>query len=86
MSVASVWGLVIDLGKVICRFQCRGQNSIFKLSTSTLWRKNGGDSLMLQRLQEHTTLTMTNCYCQAVGCYDAMEAHERYSPVDRLHG
>lgn len=23
-------------------------------------------------------------YYQAVGCYDAVEAHKRYSPVDRL--
>ena len=48
--------------------------------------KNGGDSLMLQRLLGHTTLMMTNRYCQAVGCYDAIESHKRYSPVDRLHG
>ena len=27
---------------------------------------------------------MTNRYCQAVGCYDAIEAHKRYSPVDGL--
>ncbi len=39
---------------------------------------------MLQRLLEHTTLMMTNRYCQAVGCYDAIESHKRYSPVDRL--
>ena len=49
---------------------------------ATLWLKNGGDSLMLQRLLGHTTLTMTNRYCQAVGCYDAVEAHKRFSPVD----
>ena len=49
-----------------------------------LSRKNGGDSLMLQRLLGHTTLMMTNRYCQAVGCYDAIESHKRYSPVDRL--
>lgn len=51
---------------------------------ATLWLRNGGDSLMLQRLLGHTTLMMTNRYCQAVGCYDAIEAHKRYSPVDRL--
>jgi site-specific recombinase XerD len=51
---------------------------------ATLWLKNGGDSLMLQRLLGHTTLMMTNRYCQAVGCYDAIEARVRYSPVDRL--
>ncbi len=39
---------------------------------------------MLQRLLGHTTLMMTNRYCQAVGCYDAVESHERYSLVDRL--
>ncbi|MCK4402410.1 MAG: hypothetical protein KAV98_01395 [Dehalococcoidia bacterium] len=51
---------------------------------ATLWLKSGGDSLMLQRLLGHTTLMMTNRYCQAVGCYDAIESHKRYSPVDRL--
>ncbi len=29
-------------------------------------------------------MMMTNRYCQAVGCYDAVEAHKIYSPVDRL--
>jgi integrase/recombinase XerC len=51
---------------------------------ATMWLRNGGDSLMLQRLLGHTTLMMTNRYCQAVGCYDAIEAHKRYSPVDGL--
>ena len=51
---------------------------------ATLWLKNGGGSLMLQRLLGHTTLMMTNRYCQAVGFYDAIESHKRYSPVDRL--
>lgn len=51
---------------------------------ATLRLNNGGDSLMLQRLLGHTTLMMTNRYCQAVGCYDAIESHKRYSPVDRL--
>jgi site-specific recombinase XerD len=51
---------------------------------ATMWLKNGGDSLMLQRLLGHSTLTMTNRYCQAVGCYDAVESHKRYSPVDNL--
>jgi hypothetical protein len=46
--------------------------------------RNGGDSLMLQRLLGHTTLMMTNRYCQAVGCYDAVEAHRRFSPGDGL--
>ena len=53
---------------------------------ATLWLKNGGDSLMLQRLLRHTTLMMTNRYCQAVGCYDAIESHKRYSPVDNMGG
>ena len=30
------------------------------------------------------TLMMTNRYCQAVGCYDVIESHKRYSPMDRL--
>jgi integrase/recombinase XerC len=51
---------------------------------ATMWLLNGGDSLMLQRLLGHTTLMMTNRYCQAVGCYDAIESHKRYSPVDNL--
>ena len=51
---------------------------------ATMWLKNGGDSLMLQRLLGHTTLMMTNRYCQAVGCYDAVEAHKQYSPVDNI--
>jgi len=34
---------------------------------------------MLQRLLGHTTLMMTNRYCQAVGCYDAIESHIKYS-------
>jgi len=34
--------------------------------------KNGGESLMLQGLLGHITLMMTNRYCQAVGCYDAL--------------
>jgi hypothetical protein len=39
---------------------------------------------MLQRLLVHTTLMMTNRYCQALGCYDAVESHKCYSLVDRL--
>jgi len=46
--------------------------------------KNGGDSLMLQRLLGHTTLMMTNRYCQAVGWYDAVEAHKRYNRVNNF--
>ena len=53
---------------------------------TTIWKygNNGGDSLMLQRLLGNTTLMMTNRYCQAVGCYDAIEAHKRYSQADNL--
>lgn len=50
---------------------------------ATLWLIKS-NSRMLQRLLGHTTLTMTNKYCQAVGCYDAVEAHKRFSPMDRL--
>jgi len=39
---------------------------------------------MLQRLLGHTTLMMTNRYCQAVGCCDASEAHKKCSPIDNL--
>ncbi len=51
---------------------------------ATMWLKNGGEGLMLQRLLGHTTLMMTNRYCQAVGSYDAIESHKKYSPVDRM--
>ena len=51
---------------------------------ATMWLLNGGDSLMLQRLLGHTTLTMTNRYCQAVGSLNAIESHKKYSPVDNL--
>jgi site-specific recombinase XerD len=51
---------------------------------ATMWLKNGRDSLMLQRLLGHTTLMMTNRYCQTVGSYDALESHKKYSPVDNL--
>jgi len=46
--------------------------------------KNGGDSLMLQGLLGHAALMMTNRYCQAVGCYDAVEAHKRYNRVNNF--
>jgi len=49
-----------------------------------LSRKDGGDSLMLQRLLGHTTLMMTNRYCQAVGCYDAVEAHKKFIPLGNI--
>ena len=30
------------------------------------------------------SIIMTNRYCQAVGCLDAVETHKRYSPVDNF--
>ena len=39
---------------------------------------------MLQRLPGHTTLMMTNRYCQAVGGCDAIESHRKYGPVDNI--
>ena len=50
---------------------------------ATLWLKKI-NSRMLQKLLGHTTLMMTNRYCQAVGCYDAVEAHKIFSSVDGL--
>jgi integrase/recombinase XerC len=57
---------------------------LLRYTFATMWLKNGGESLMLQRLLGHTTLMMTNRYCQAVGSYDAVESHKLYSPVDNL--
>ena len=51
---------------------------------ATLFLRAGGDSLMVQRLLGHTTLTMTARYVQAVGCADAMKSHERFGPADNL--
>jgi len=31
-----------------------------------------------------TGLEVTKRYCQAVGCYDGVEAHKRYSPTDNI--
>ncbi len=53
---------------------------------AAMWLLNGGNSLTLQRLLGHSTLMMTNRYCQAVGCYDAIESHKLYSPVDNMGG
>jgi len=41
---------------------------------------------MLWGLLGHTTLMVTNRYCWAVRCYDAVEGHKRYSPINKLHG
>jgi len=78
---SSVETLFIKLAK---KTGIRVHPHLLRHTFATMWLKNGGDSLMLQRLLGHTTLMMTNRYCQAVGCYDAVEAHKQYSPVDRL--
>jgi integrase/recombinase XerC len=78
---SSVETMFIKLSK---RTGIRVHPHLLRHTFATMWLRNGGDSLMLQRLLGHTTLMMTNRYCQAVGCYDAIEAHKRYSPVDRL--
>jgi site-specific recombinase XerD len=78
---SSVETLFIKLSK---KTGIRVHPHLLRHTFATLWLRNGGDSLMLQRLLGHTTLMMTNRYCQAVGCYDAVEAHKRYSPVDGL--
>ena len=78
---SSVETMFIKLSK---RTGIRVHPHLLRHTFATMWLRNGGDSLMLQRLLGHTTLMMTNRYCQAVGCYDAIEAHKRYSPVDNL--
>jgi site-specific recombinase XerD len=78
---SSVETMFIKLSK---RTGIRVHPHLLRHTFATMWLRNGGDSLMLQRLLGHTTLMMTNRYCQAVGCYDAIEAHKRYSPVDML--
>ncbi|MFC1956918.1 tyrosine recombinase XerC [Chloroflexota bacterium] len=78
---SSVETMFIKLSK---RTGIRVHPHLLRHTFATLWLKNGGDSLMLQRLLGHTTLMMTNRYCQAVGCYDAIEAHKRYSPGDSI--
>jgi integrase/recombinase XerC len=78
---SSVETMFIKLSK---RTGIRVHPHLLRHTFATMWLRNGGDSLMLQRLLGHTTLMMTNRYCQAVGCYDAIEAHKRYSPVDAL--
>ena len=78
---SSVETMFIKLSK---RTGIRVHPHLLRHTFATMWLRNGGDSLMLQRLLGHTTLMMTNRYCQAIGCYDAIEAHKRYSPVDSL--
>jgi len=79
---SSVETLFIKLAK---KTGIRVHPHLLRHTFATMWLKNGGDSLMLQRLLGHTTLMMTNRYCQAVGCYDAVEAHRQYSPIDNLN-
>ena len=81
MKDSSVETLFINLSKKI---GIHINPHLLRHTFATLWLRNGGDSFMLQRLLGHTTLMMTNRYCQAVGCYDAIESHKRYGPVDRL--
>ncbi|MFC1912570.1 tyrosine-type recombinase/integrase, partial [Chloroflexota bacterium] len=78
---SSVETLFIKLAK---KTGIRVHPHLLRHTFATMWLKNGGDSLMLQRLLGHTTLMMTNRYCQAVGCYDAIESHQKYSPIDNL--
>ena len=78
---SSVETMFIKLSK---RTGIRVHPHLLRHTFATMWLRNGGDGLMLQRLLGHTTLMMTNRYCQAVGCYDAIEAHKRYSPGDGL--
>ena len=73
-----------DLLSMNCKSSLNKSATKVDNTFATLWLKNSGDSLMLQRLLGHTTLMMTNRYCQAVGCYDAVEAHKQYSPVDNI--
>ena len=78
-------GFCYECGDFPCRrLKAPSCQYLLRHTFATLWLRNGGDSLMLQRLLGHTTLMMTNRYCQAVGCYDAIEAHKRFSPGDGL--
>jgi integrase/recombinase XerC len=80
---SSVETMFIKLSK---RTGIRVHPHLLRHTFATMWLRNGEDSLMLQRLLGHTTLMMTNRYCQAEGCYDAIEAHKRFSPGDNLIG
>lgn len=57
---------------------------LLRHSFATLYLRNGGDALMLQRLLGHTTLGMTERYVQAIGMEDAMASHSRFGPMDHL--
>ena len=78
---SSVETLFIALSK---RIRIHINPHLLRHTFATLWLRNGGDSLVLQRLLGHTTLMMTNRYCQAVGCYRTAEALKKLSPVDTI--
>ncbi|MFC2000700.1 tyrosine-type recombinase/integrase [Chloroflexota bacterium] len=81
LKISSVETLFVKLRR---RTGIQVHPHLLRHTFATMWLKNGGDSLMLQRLLGHTTLMMTNRYCQAVGSHDALESHKKYSPVDNL--
>jgi len=53
-------------------------------TAATMYLRQGGNPLMLQRLLGHSTLAMTNRYLQAVGADDLRNAHRTASPMDGL--
>ena len=44
----------------------------------------GGDVFSLQYLLGHSTLQMTHRYLQSLNANDAINAHRRFSPLDRI--
>jgi len=53
-------------------------------TAATMYLRQGGNPLYLQRLLGHSTLAMTNRYLQAVGADDLRNAHRTASPMDGL--
>ncbi len=51
---------------------------------ATMYLRQGGNPLYLQRLLGHSTLAMTNRYLQSIGADDLRAAHRACSPMDRL--